>query len=326
MTFFFSFPQTLLRQLSIDFDRMETEYVFVFESSSSPSGRDNRENFEISKEILKLISPKATLLSHNEKVPPEIKMNDGIAEELLRLRSYDWIINAKCRYLVQHSCFGWESINAKALLYPRLFLRAIRRTKKLHRRNRFDSLYVFAGQKPMNLRYSIKPWKKVSIIIMDDLAKVCKKASAIPQLQPRQKLDQLMNKAIVIIASGDLNLLYQDLIHRPDLLDYQIFIKQHPQQESRLPDTLDPRTHVVSNRNVPAELVIEKYEPELVYGVKSTVQYYFNERYVIYTPLDWRYSQESNLLAEYRMAIEQPLSKDFCDYSSKFSLTKRVSK
>lgn len=306
MTFFFSLPQSLLRQLSINFESDETEYVFVPESKSSKTGRDNKENFEISKEILKATLPNASLSTHTSAKPPVIKEKDGIGEELLRIKPYEWILATNCKYVVQHSCFGWESISARALFHPNLLLRGIVRTKKLYRRNKFAKIYVYAGISAKKMRHSIKPWQKISIIQHEDLAEICKKASVINKLSSSCDLSGNEQDRILIIASGDFTDLYQEISHSSSFLYSQIIIKLHPQQESYLPDFLDSRSFTVQSRSVPAELVIEKYKPKVVYGVQSTVQYYAHEKYKIYTPKNWRYSQESELLAKYRLVLDQP--------------------
>ncbi len=306
MTFFFSLPQSLLRQLSINFENIETEYVFVPESKSSKSGRDNKENFEISEEILIATSPNASLSIHTSATAPDIKEKDGIGEELLRLKSYEWILATSCKYVVQHSCFGWESISGRALFYPKLLLRGIVRTKKLYRRNIFAEIYVYAGISAKKMRHSIKPWQKISIIKNEDLAEICKRASVINKLSSDLDLSGNEQEKILIIASGDFTDLYQEILRSRRFFGSHIIIKQHPQQVTQLPDFLDSRTFIVQNKSVPAELVIEKYKPQVVYGVQSTVQYYAHEKYKIYTPKDWRYSQESELLAKYRLVLDQP--------------------
>lgn len=251
-------------------------------------------------------SPNASLSIHTFATPPEIKNMDGIGEELLRLKSYQWILETSCKYVVQHSCFGWESLRGYSLFYPKLLLRGIIRTKKLYRRNRFADIYVYTGVNENKLRHSIKPWKRISIIKNGDLVEICKKASAINKLSSGLDLPGNEHERILIIASGDFTDVYREISRTINPLDYQIIIKQHPQQETHIPDFLDSRTSIVQNKSVPAELLIEKYKPQVIYGVKSTVQYYAHKKYKIYTPKNWRYSRESELLARYRLVLDQP--------------------
>lgn len=317
MTFFFSLPQTLLRQLSINNSQREIDYVFVFESTDSTSGRDNYENFEISKEILRELLPDASLNVYRGDVPPSITQNDGVGEELLRSKSYGWTLTTSCMYIVQHSCFSWESINLHSLLAPSLFLRAILRTRKLYRRNRFKRIYVYAGSRIKNLRHSLRPWQRIYIIDKKSLEIACKKATGIKQLHSRQFCDDREKNSILIMASGNFADIYHEVCNRHDPIDNQIIIKQHPQQESFLPELLDDRTYIVTNRHVPAELVVEKYKPVFVYGSKSTLEYYLEGRYRVYDPILWRYSRESDLLARHRQLMERPLIEIVCKFVGK---------
>jgi hypothetical protein len=273
-------------------------------------------------EILRAVSPKAWLESHSGNTPPDIAETDGIGEELLRSKSYDWILTTRCKYVVQHSCFGWESINVRSLFYPNLLLRAILRTRKLYRNNKFKEIYVYSGARLKTLRHSVNPWRKICIIDKKSFEEICRQASTIEKLQSEVDLNGSDNKTIIIVASGDFTDLYHQITQTSDSSEYQILIKQHPQQESRLPDFLNSKTYLVPNKSVPAELVIEKYNPHIIYGVKSTVQYYSYENYRIYNPSNWRYSQESDFLARYRMALEQPLFKVFYKFMNSFLFSK----
>jgi len=307
--FYFSLPQTLLRQLAaLGKVAGEYKYVFVPEAQHSKSGRDNKANLEISREILLSTLNASDLLVSVPTNPLNVTHLDGIGDELLRgVPVYGREAPSTCDYIVQHSCLGWEGMNLRAFVRPDLITRAVKRTLKRYKRTNFSKLWMYTGTSDLSLRQTRDVSQRVSTITHFQLANICRmidQNSSFFSGVPRG--DSLERKSILFLPTGRCQNSFNQVLELAQREKCTVYIKTHPQQTASFKIdffALRSRVVLVSDESVPVELLIQRLAPRWIIGPRSSIEYFCEAEYLVYEPEYWQQEQEASLLDKYRRIL-----------------------
>lgn len=310
MTFYFSFPQTLIRQLSMNELRSDEEYVFVFEKRRSGTGRDNYNNYLTSKKILSaLLSDKKISIYKDSRIAPKISKHDGIGDELLRNRMvkvYGWELIGEVSYVVQHSALGWEGINSRILLHPYFFLRAFKRTYKRYKWVSYKRFVMYSGKKNIALRETIRPWKKIELISHKSITSTIDKVlKCYPEIISLPKV--LINPAkdnLLFLPTADYTSALNSIIYKKLGSGHKIFFKAHPQQKmKRLDEFYSRKVILIKDSYTPVEFYIRALNPKEVIGPKSSVYLFCEMPYTEYEPASWNIQLEALVTSRFRKIL-----------------------
>lgn len=306
MAFYFSFPQTLIRQLSWSRDLKQEDYIFVPEMKGSKTGRSNRQNFLISQNILNSLDVKKKLvLYNNSSRAPKVLKTDGIGDELTRgIRVYGWKIAGRVNYVVQHSALGWEGINRKILLYPSYYIRALKRTYFRYKGLRYKTLVMYCGIKNLKLRETLHPWRKIELItheslvdVIDDIILGISDFLDFPKSKKSKE-----NSGILFLLTADYVETLNQIVQKN--LSKIIYIKAHPQQKFMKPSGAHlNKVVLLKNRHIPIELYMRALRPKKVIGPKSSVSLFCAVPYLTYFPLNWKIESEAFVTSKFRDII-----------------------
>jgi hypothetical protein len=312
MTFFFTLPQTLLRQLSTEPGKQETQYVFVPESFKSQTGRDCKDNFQISSAILRKNSKSKGLKYHGGVYPPAVSKDDGIGDELLRgHRVYGWELKTVCQYVIQHSCFGWEATKLKVFSKPTLYLRAFKRTRKRFKEVVYSKIFILGGknQERIKLYETIHPWRKMIQISPEVFYQVCLSASreSLSKKVPEELEYQDSKIYYFFLPAGECQSTLVQVVNLAKLDNAYVIFKPHPQQTFSINGQyLEENSDVIiiEDKSIPAEVLICRYEPINVFGPPSTIEFLGFANYIKYYPNNWKQENEARLLERYRNVLQ----------------------
>jgi len=308
MTFYFSLPQTLIRQLSMNELYSSEEYVFVFEKKESGTGRDNHHNYLLSKKILSALFPDKNLLVYkNSSSAPKISKRDGIGDELLRNRRvYGWELTGEVDYIIQHSTLSWEGINLKILLHPSFLIRAVKRTYKRYSRISYKRFIMYSGKRNMALRETLRPWKKIELILHESfIGTIDKVLKCYPKIINLPKV--LINPAknnLLFLPTADYTFALNSIIHKKLGSGHKIFFKAHPQQKAKRLDNFYARKIIViKDSYTPVEFYIRALEPKEVVGPKSSIYLFCEMPYTEYEPVSWNIQLEALVTSRFRKIL-----------------------
>jgi hypothetical protein len=310
MTFYFSFPQTLIRQLSMGQLYHYEKYVFVFEKKGSGTGRNNHYNYLTSKKILSALLPDKKLsIYKNHRFAPKISKHDGVGDELLRNRNtrvYGWELIGEVNYIIQHSTLGWEGINLKILLHPFFFLRAYKRTYKRYRRVSYKRFIMYSGKKNIALRETLRPWKSIELILhesfLENIDKVLKFNPKIINL-PKGLINQTKNN-LLFLPTADYTYALNSTIHEKLERGQKIFFKAHPQQKTnKLGNFYSRKVIEIKDNSTPVEFYIRALKPKEIVGPKSSIYFFCEMPYAEYEPVSWTIHLEALVTSKFRNII-----------------------
>jgi len=308
MTFYFALPQTLIRQLSMSELYPSEKYVFVFEKKENGTGRDSHHNYMISKKILSALFPDKKLLVYkNPRFAPKISKHDGIGDELIRnIRVYGWELTGEVDYIIQHSTLSWEGINSKILLHPSFLLRAVKRTYKKYRRVSYKRFIMYSGKRNMPLRETLRPWKKIELILHESLIgtvdKVLKCDPKIINL-PKVLINPSKNN-LLFLPTADYTFALNSIIQKKLESGHKIFFKAHPQQKAKRLDNFYARKIIViKDSSTPVEFYIRALKPKEVVGPKSSVYLFCEMPYTEYEPVSWNIQLEALVTSRFRKIL-----------------------
>lgn len=304
MTFFFTLPQTLLRQLAIRELSLERKFIFIPESETSTTGRDNDQNFLISTKLLKKIRPNARITLGTEEDLAFARASDGIGDELLRTsNAYEKRVTGHWEYLVQHSCLGWESVNLRGVLHPLMLARSLVRSNRRFKGKSFRKVFVYAGENEIKLRRSWQPLRKIQVIPHDMMANVARLASSVVEIE---KKFVISSGVAIFLPAGNCEQDFKKTISWVKKNDLSLVVKAHPQQKYNLgilPESLkdfEKQHFLLVDNSIPAEIIIEKCNPIAIFGPPSTIKYYSRSKYHEYIPDQWPQLLEAKLIQTYR--------------------------
>ena len=308
MTFYFSLPQTLIRQLSMSELYRSEKYVFVFEKKESGTGRDNHLNYLTAKKILLALFPDKKLLVYkNTRFAPKISKHDGIGDELLRNRRvYGWKLTGEVDYIIQHSTLSWEGINLKILLHPSFLIRAVKRTYKRYRWVSYRRFVMYSGKRNMALRETLRPWKKIELILhesfmctIDNVLKYYPKIISLPRVLINPGKNNLL-----FLPTADYTIALNSMIRKKLGSGYKIFFKAHPQQRvKKLDKILARKVIVIKDSYTPVEFYIRALKPKEVVGPKSSIYLFCEMPYTEYEPASWNIELEALLASRFRKIL-----------------------
>jgi hypothetical protein len=284
------------------------EYVFVFEKKESGTGRDNHHNYLLSKKILSALFPDKNLLVYkNSSSAPKISKRDGIGDELLRNRRvYGWELTGEVDYIIQHSTLSWEGINLKILLHPSFLIRAVKRTYKRYSRISYKRFIMYSGKRNMALRETLRPWKKIELILHESLIgtvdKVLKNDPKIINL-PKVLINPAKNN-LLFLPTADYTFALNSIIHKKLGSGHKIFFKAHPQQKAKRLDNFYARKIIViKDSYTPVEFYIRALEPKEVVGPKSSIYLFCEMPYTEYEPVSWNIQLEALVTSRFRKIL-----------------------
>jgi hypothetical protein len=308
MTFYFSLPQTLIRQLSMNELCHYEKYVFVFEKKGSGTGRNNHHNYLTSKKILLALLPDKRLSIYKDPHnAPKISRHDGVGDELLRNRRvYGWELIGEVNYIIQHSALSWEGINFKILLHPFFFLRAFKRTYKRYKRVSYKRFIMYSGKRNMALRETLRPWKKIELILHESfISTIDKVLKGYPKIINLPKV--LINPAknnLLFLPTADYTFALNSIIHQKLGSRHKIFFKAHPQQKMKKLDNFYARKIIViKDSYTPVEFYIRALKPKEVVGPKSSIYLFCEMPYTEYEPVSWNIQLEALVASKFRKII-----------------------
>jgi hypothetical protein len=284
------------------------KYVFVFEKKENGTGRDSHHNYMISKKILSALFPDKKLLVYkNPRFAPKISKHDGIGDELIRnIRVYGWELTGEVDYIIQHSTLSWEGINSKILLHPSFLLRAVKRTYKKYRRVSYKRFIMYSGKRNMPLRETLRPWKKIELILHESLIgtvdKVLKCDPKIINL-PKVLINPSKNN-LLFLPTADYTFALNSIIQKKLESGHKIFFKAHPQQKAKRLDNFYARKIIViKDSSTPVEFYIRALKPKEVVGPKSSVYLFCEMPYTEYEPVSWNIQLEALVTSRFRKIL-----------------------